>query len=231
MPTPTRHSVSLTSDGSVAAVTADVWDGDPAAGTPVVVLAHGAGSRVDHPVHRGVCAAAAAAGLTVVGFNFPYAQAGRKSPDRTERLLSCYRDVANWVGDRFGRGVVGGGRSMGGRMASLLAADGYPFAGIALLNYPLVASRGGADRPPRTEHWPKLGVPVLFVHGTRDALFPAAVYDRSRHLLSVPVTTHVITDADHVFSVLRRTGRTREDVYAEVGQVLAGWLTTLKAAA
>ena len=215
----------------MSAVSADVYTGVDAV-APVVVLAHGAGSRVDHPVHVGVCEAVAAAGPTVVAFNFAYAQAGRRSPDRTERLLRCYRDVADWVTAAFpDRAVVGGGRSMGGRMASLLAAEGYPFAGLVLLNYPLVSIRGGPDSPPRTEHWPQLTQPVLFVHGTRDRLFPPAVYERSRALLTASVTTHVIDEADHSFGILRRTGRTAADVYSEVGHVVADWLSSVRAAA
>ena len=168
----------------------------------------------------------------MVAFNFAYTEAGRRSPDRTERLLRCYRDVADWVAQAFSsRPIVGGGRSMGGRMASLLAAEGYPFAGLVLLNYPLVSSRGGPGSAPRTDHWPRLTQPVLFVHGTRDRLFPPAVYERSRALLTVPVTTHVIDEADHSFGILRRTGRTPADVYREVGRVVADWLAAVGAAA
>lgn len=223
MSSPSNSSIALQHAGAVASVTAHVWN-EGAAG-PVVMLAHGAGSHVDHPVHQGVCAAVADAGCTVVGFNFAYSEAGRRSPDRPDLLLGCYSDAAQWVEQQFpGRGIVGGGRSMGGRMSSLLAADGYPFVGLALMNYPLVAGRGGADRPPRTAHWPSIHVPVLFVHGTRDRLFPTDVYEAARDLLTVPVTMHVIDDADHVFSVPKRTGRTAADVYTEVGRAVAGWL-------
>jgi predicted alpha/beta-hydrolase family hydrolase len=213
----------------VSDVAAEVLGGDRSYAGPVLLLAHGAGSRLDHPVHRGVAEAIASAGTTVVSFNFPYSEAGRRGPDPAARLLSCYRDVGDWVASRFpGQRMVGGGRSMGGRMASLLAAAGYDFAGLALLNYPLLAARGGAGSEPRTGHWPQIEVPVLFVHGTRDRLFPPDVYAASRSLLHVPVRLHVIEDADHVFAVPKRAGRTAVGVYAEVGDVVARWLTGLE---
>lgn len=235
MPFPQHHRVALRSAGAVASVAAEVWNppGDPAHGlvpasAPVLLLAHGAGSRIDHPVHRGVAEAVAAAGHTVVAFNFSYSEAGRRAPDPVPRLLACYRDVARWATVRFGdRPLVGGGRSMGGRMASLLAADGYPLAGLVLLNYPLVASRGGPDAPPRTDHWPQIEVPVLFVHGSRDRLFPPDVFAASRALLRLPPTVHVVADADHVFGVPKRAQRGSADVHGEVAGVISRWLAAL----
>lgn len=231
VPNPQHRLIEVPSaGGGVGAVTAHLSNVGSDAGGPVLMVAHGAGSRVDHPVHQGVCGALAAAGHPVVAFNFPYAEAGRRSPDRAERLLACYRDVADDVGRRFPRrALIGGGRSMGGRMASLLAAQGYPFAGLVLLNYPLVASRGGGS--PRTDHWPDVRVPVLFVHGSRDRLFPNDVYQAAKARLTVPVTMHVIDDADHGFAVPRRTGRTQSDVYDEVAHAVDGWLSTLAVAA
>ena len=120
---------------------------------------------------------------------------------------------------------------MGGRMASLLAADGAPFAGLVLLNYPLVPVRGGADSPPRVDHWPDIAVPILFVHGTRDRLFPVDVFTERRDLLDVPVTVHVIDDADHMFAVPRRAGRTPSAVYGEVAGAISDWAATTAVAA
>lgn len=229
---PDHHRVDLTSPGAVTSVAAEVWGPASGGGGPVLLLAHGAGSRVDHPVHRGVAAAVAATGHPVVAFNFAYSEAGRRSPDLARRLLDCYRDVADWAGSQFPhRPLVGGGRSMGGRMASLLAAEGYPLAGLVLLNYPLVASRGGGSGAPRTQHWPSLSVPVLFVHGSRDRLFPSDVFSASRDLLQVPTTVHVVDDADHVFGVPKRAGRDASQVYSEVGEVVGRWLADVAVAA
>lgn len=201
-----------------------IWDEQARPGAPVVVLGHGAGAAADHPVHLGVCDAIAETGLPVATFNFPYAQAGRRSPDRTERLLDCFRDVSDAVGRALpGRPILAGGRSMGGRMASMLAAQGYPFAGLVLLNYPLIGIRSGPNSPPRVDHWPSLHLPVMFVHGTRDRLLPAELFQRHRSALPGPVTVHVVEGADHSFGVLRGTGRTAAEVYAEVAAAVAAW--------
>lgn len=229
MPRVEQHRVLIGDPGPVSAVSAEIFPGAGEDDGPILLLAHGAGSRIAHPVHRGVAEAVAAAGTTVVSFNFAYSEAGRRAPDPAARLQSCYRDVAAWVAaQRPGRPLVGGGRSMGGRMASILAAQGYPFAGLVLLNYPLVGSRGGPTSTPRTGHWPDLNVPVLFVHGTRDALFPAEVFAGHGSLLQTPVTVHVIDDADHGFAVPKRAGRSSTEVYAEVGTVVSSWMATLE---
>ena len=244
MPFPEHQRVALRSAGTVTSVAVEVWDPPGSAGSgprdgsaaapagAVLLLAHGAGARVDHPVHRGVCAAVAAAGATVVAFNFGYSEAGRRAPDAAPRLLAAYRDVGDWAAARFGhRPLVGGGRSMGGRIASILAADGYGFAGLVLLNYPLLSSRSGAGGAPRTDHWPQIDVPVLFVHGSRDRLFPPDVFAAAKAQLRVPPVVHVVDDADHVFAVPKRAQRTAEDVYAEVAGVVAPWLARLSVAA
>jgi predicted alpha/beta-hydrolase family hydrolase len=206
-------------------VSAQRWDGGDASG-PVVVLAHGAGSRLDHPLHQAVCAAVAACGHTVVAFNFCYTQAGRRAPDRMPVLRSCYDDVLAHLRSAFpGRGLVIGGRSMGGRVASLLVADGADVEGLVLLNYPLVASNAKADTPPRTGHWDHLEGPVLFVQGTRDALFDRDVFAAACGLLQRAAVTVVdIPDADHSFGVLRRTGLAPSEVYAQVGRAISQWL-------
>ena len=220
-----RSTVPLRDGGTVDRVTVRLWEGARDDG-PVVVLAHGAGSSLRHPVHLAVCEAVAAAGPTTVSFNFPYAEAQRRSPDRMPRVLDCFRDVLEWTRAQFpDRPVVTGGRSMGGRAASLLEAAEPSVAGLVLLNYPLVGVRGG---DPRTGHWPDLAAPVLFVHGTRDRLMPLALFDTSLPLLTHgAVTVHVIDGADHSFGVPRSTGRDQADVYREIGEATARWLQGL----
>lgn len=226
-----QTTIPLRDGGTVPAVTVAVWNGaqSPAA---TVVLAHGAGSSLRHDVHAGVCAAVAAAGPRVVSFNFPYAEAGRRSPDRMPRLLSCWRDVLGWARTEFTPAVlVAGGRSMGGRAASLLEAEEHTVDGLALLNYPLLPVSARAGAAPRTGHWPQLRVPVLFVHGARDRLMPLEKFRASLPLLhAAPVAVHVVDHADHGFAVPKSTGRTRDDVWREVGAAVATWLSRLAAA-
>jgi len=102
-------------------------------------------------------------GLEVVRFNFPYREKGRKIPDPMPVLKAAISEVAS----QFPRVVIGG-RSMGGRAASMLAADGFPCAGLLLFAYPLHPA-GQPDKL-RVEHFSKIRIPVLCFNGTRDAL-------------------------------------------------------------
>ena len=120
---------------------------------------------------------------------------------------------------------------MGGRAASLLEAEEPGVAGLALLNYPLVGISAKAGAPARTDHWPALAVPVLFVHGNRDRLLPLELFEQSLPLLSnAAVTVHLIDGADHGFAVPRSTGRTPADVHHEVGATVAEWVRNAAAA-
>ena len=227
--TVTRHlRLPLTPPQAVAASRAILWlpAGDPR--RRGVVLGHGAGSDADHPALRAVATALADAGHPVLAFDFPYGAAGRRHPDPPARLRSAFADALALAGDHIPPAPpVLGGRSMGGRIASLLAADGTPAAGLALLSYPLHPPGGGA---PRSEHWPRLRLPVLFVHGDRDALCDLGRLAEQRRRLRGPVTVHVVAGADHGYRVRRRDGRTEAEVLAEVADTVVTWVADLDGA-
>ncbi len=197
----------------------------------ILLLGHGAGSNVRHPLLGGIAAALAGRGATVVGFNFAYAEAGRRFPDPAARLEAAFRDALGPVARHRTEGEAGwplvlGGRSMGGRIASHLAAQGVPCAGLALLGYPLHPA-GRPDRL-RTGHWRALRalrVPLLFVQGDRDRLCDLELLERERRLLGdAPVRLHVLDGADHEFRV---RGRVPAEVAAEVAEVVAAWAASL----
>jgi len=133
-----------------------------------VLLTPGAGSGREH--HTLVAIEAALSPVPVARVDFPYRRAGRRSPDRQPILLQCVRDeVAAFAQDRSlkPRAIALGGRSMGGRMCSIAVAEGTPAAGLVLISYPLHPP-GKPDKL-RTEHFPAITVPCLFVSGDRDA--------------------------------------------------------------
>jgi len=165
-----------------------------------------------------------AGGFPVMTFDYPYMAAGRKAPDRPPKLLACHRAAATELRGRVG-GLVLAGRSMGGRMASHLAADGEPCEGLILFSYPLHPP--GRPEKLRVEHLPSITVPVLSLTGTRDAFVTKELYDE--HLGSMPnVTTHWLEDADHSYRVRKKvTGRTRDDVVDELIDVTVEWLSAL----
>ena len=165
-------------------------------GRRTLLLAHGAGTDQHHRSILGIRDAVAERGVRVVTFNYPYTEAGRGRPDRAPVLLACHRAVADDVSRRFGGPLVMGGRSMGGRMATMLVAEGYPAAGVVLFAYPLHPA--GKPERLRIEHLPDVGVPMLFFQGSRDALSRTELFDR--HIRPLPGVTVVdMEGADHSF--------------------------------
>ena len=186
------------------------------------VLAHGAGTNMDHAFLVAVAERLAARGVAVVRFNFPYTERGDRAPDRAPVLEACYRAVLAQVrADLGGDRLVIGGKSMGGRMASHLAAAGEPLDGLVFLGYPLHPA--GRPQQLRDAHLPRIAVPMLFLTGTRDALCPL---DTLRPILArLPqATLHVVEDGDHSFAVRKKSGRTAEMVLDELADATVGWL-------
>jgi predicted alpha/beta-hydrolase family hydrolase len=134
---------------------------------PALVVAHGAGAGMDHPFIAGFCEELATAGVSALRFNFPYLEAGRKSPgtpkDATAAVVAAVEAATDRIG---GRPVFAGGKSYGGRMASMAAAEGMPAAGLVFLGYPLHAP-GRTDQV-RDDHLYGLSQPMLFLQGTKD---------------------------------------------------------------
>lgn len=188
-----------------------------------VVVAHGAGTAMDHPFLVAFADGLAARGVASVRFNFPYTERGDRAPDRAPVLEACYRAVLHAVRADpalAGRLVIGG-KSMGGRMASHLAAAGEAVDGLLFLGYPLHPA--GRPQQLRAAHLPRIAAPMLFLTGTRDALCPL---DTLRPLLAdLPrATLHVVADADHSFAVRTKSGRTAEDVMDELLEASCGWV-------
>jgi len=159
-----------------------------------LLLAPGAGADRDQATLVALDQAATEAGLAVQRMDFPYRQAGRKAPDRAPVLVESVRTGADSV--NAGRLVLGG-RSMGGRMCSMAVAEGQvPRAvGLLLISYPLHPP--GRPEKRRTEHFPSLSVPCLFVSGTRDAFGSPAELEEATKAIPGPVTHHWIEGKDH----------------------------------
>lgn len=201
--------------------TTRVWMTGDAARGPVVILAHGAGAGADHPLMVGLSDQLAAAGALCITFNYPYKEEGRRWPDPMARLLACHRAVLAWTGKRTGRTPVLAGRSMGGRMSTYLAADGEPVRALVLYAYPLHPP--GRPEKLRSEHLPRIGVPMLFVRGGRDAFSRPELFDR--HVRALKLATVVdLPGLDHSF---RGKGRKTEQVNRMVAEESIRWLAGL----
>ncbi len=224
-----RLRIEMSSPQSVPYTDAVLWRPHADRAGLAFVLAHGAGSDLTSPILRAVGRGLAEHGFPAIAFNFPYAQAGNKRPDPAVRLESAYRDAIAVVQGVLGpeRPLVLGGRSMGGRIATHLAAAGLRCAGLVLLAYPLHPA--GRPEKLRTGHWAKLGVPLLFLSGDRDRLCDLDLLDRERlaHLRGVAHRLHVLAGCDHSFAVRASEGRAEGEVLAEIVSVISGWAEAL----
>jgi predicted alpha/beta-hydrolase family hydrolase len=160
--------------------------------------------------------------MSVVGFNVLYTEKKKGPPDRMPRLMECFAAVAEEARDQLApQFVFIGGHSMGGRAASTLAADGFPCDGLLLLAYPLHPA--GQPEKLRDAHLARIAMPVLCLNGTRDELCGQDLMQRVVQGLPPTFTMHWLEAADHGFHVLKRSGRTNEDVLHEIGAVAREW--------
>lgn len=141
---------------------------DPPEADVVLVLAHGAGSGMRTPFLTGFAEAVGRLGVATLRFEFPYMRAGRRAPDRPPVLVEAWREAfAGAASSARGRPVFAGGKSMGGRIASMAAAEGMPAAGLVFLGYPLHPP--GRPEKMRDAHLDAVAAPMLFLQGSRDA--------------------------------------------------------------
>lgn len=184
------------------------------------VLAHGAGAGERHPFMIAFGRGLAARGIDVVTFNFPYMDQKRRVPDKAPVLEARFREVieAARQGERAGRRLFIGGKSMGGRMATHLAAQGAieDLAGVIALGYPLHPP--GRPDQPRTAHLPAITSPVLIVQGEHDVFGTPAELEPVIATMRAAVTLHVVPGADHSFKV---RGRPSEEIYEPIFDVIS----------
>ena len=192
-----------------------------------VVLGHGAGATMDSPFMNAFAQGLAAQGLRVARFEFPYmaarrADGRRRPPDRQPRLLACWQEVIQALAPAP---LVIGGKSLGGRMASLIAADGDTrddrVRALVCLGYPFHPP--GKPERLRTEHLQRgLNIPTLIVQGTRDALGTRAEVEG--YGLPRAIRFHWVPDGDHSLVPRKASGRSVEDNWSEAIDAIAKFL-------
>ena len=225
---PTREEFTITVPHQGVREVSAILDQPGVEPRGVLVLAHGSGAPMGSDFLEAVAPRIAeAAQLAVLRFNYAYAElmvrsGGRRPPERRPALESVHQAAVEVARARFpGLPLLGGGKSLGGRIATLMAADGVPFDGLVLLGYPLHPP--GKPERQRVEHFPSVGVPTLFLQGTRDALADLDLLRPALERFQGPATLHVVEGGDHSFAVLRRSGRTPEDVLEELAAATASW--------
>jgi predicted alpha/beta-hydrolase family hydrolase len=193
----------------------------------VFICAHGAGGHKDDGSMKRLAKALEACGVEVVRFNFPYREQGSRRPDPMPVLKEAIKEQVERVRTgKFGATkLILGGRSMGGRAASMLAAEGFECDGLLLAAYPLHPA--GKPEKLRDAHLPGIRCPVLCLNGTRDTLCDRSLMKKALEKVTAPWTMHWIEGADHSFNVLKSSGRTNADVDAEVEEAARAWLGTV----
>lgn len=202
---------------------------DPAtvgSGGTVFVCAHGAGGHMGDRAVLGVSAALRERGLHVARFNFLYRERGAARPDAMPQLLSCFAAVVARVREELEPAIlILGGRSMGGRVASLLSADGFPCQGLLMLAYPLHPP--GQPEKLRSAHLSSIRTPVLCINGTRDTFCRRDLMETVLLDVKTRWTMRWIEGADHGFHVLKRSGTTDQAVLAAIADATEEWVATL----
>lgn len=191
------------------------------------VLAHGAGAGMHHRLMEQHAETLGARGLATLRYQFPYMEEGRRRPDWPNKLTATVRSAVVAAGDLCpDLPLFAGGRSMGGRMTSTAAArEPLPgVLGLAFLAFPLHPPKTPGSE--RAEHLANVDVPMLFLQGTRDKLARLDLLEPVCDSLS-RARLHLIDGADHSFAVLKRSGRTDDEVQAEIADSLVDWARAL----
>ncbi len=201
----------------------NVYPADSA--SAAMVVAHGAGAGQASPFMVRTATGLAERGVITATFDFPYMASGRRAPDRPEVLERCWREAIDAARARFDvLPLFIGGKSMGGRIASHVAAQGGDgVAGLVFLGYPLHPP--GKPDQRRDAHLPAIRQPMLFVQGTRDAFGTA---DEIRALLPrlQRATVHEIAGGDHSFKIPGRGAPKPETVLAQIVDTVRDWIAS-----
>ena len=212
-----------------AVVTALVYSAPAPRLDAALILAHGAGAGQHSPFMATFARALAGLGVDTVTFNFLYTEQKRRIPDRRPALEACYAAVCAAVRaevDSAARALFIGGKSMGGRIATHVAAAGLaePLRGVVLLGYPLHPPGRPDER--RDSHLPDITCPMLFVQGSRDAFGTPSELAPVVPKLRAPAAIHEVTGGDHSFKVSTNAAR-QAAVFGDVQQTIVKWMRDL----
>jgi predicted alpha/beta-hydrolase family hydrolase len=197
---------------------------DDAANGVVFVCAHGAGGNMNDRAVVQTANALRKRGIGVVRFNFLYKEKKSGRPDAMPRLKETITAVvARLRAESSPKTLIIGGRSMGGRAASMLAADQFDCDGLLLLAYPLHPP--GKPDQLRDAHLPAITVPVVCFNGTRDPFCTPQLMNDVLERVSTSWEMHWMEGADHSFHVLKSSGKTDGEVLAEIADTAKNWVT------
>jgi hypothetical protein len=192
------------------------------------VFGHGAGAGMQHRFMEAASARLAEHGIASLRYQFPYMEAGSRRPDSRTTLLATVRAAVACAAEAApDLPLLAGGRSMGGRMTSLAAAEA-PLPGVqGLVFFGFPLHPAGRPSIERAAHLEQVALPMLFLQGDRDQLADLELLGPICARFSEHVTLHVVPTADHSFHVLKRSGRTDDEVLAELARTVEDWSARL----
>lgn len=213
-------------DGEQVSAVLSLPESDQTPGPVGVILAHGAGNDMNHPLLVSLSQGLVQAGYLTLRFNFLYREKGRKRPDQQKVLEKTWLSVYHFLRDhpRYRpEKILAIGKSMGGRVAAQMVAGGLlPVTHLGFLGYPLHAP--GKKENLRDSHFDHIKIPMLFFAGTRDSLCDLAALSRVLERLSAPWELEIIEGGDHSLLLPKSAGRIQEEVYEQVLQKTLAWL-------
>jgi predicted alpha/beta-hydrolase family hydrolase len=196
----------------------------PTTAQRLLVLAHGAGAGMSHPLMEKLAGELAGVGVATLRYQFPYMEGRRRVPDApavlTATVVAAVRAAAEAAP---GLPLLAGGKSMGGRMTSQAAAQ-YPLddvRGLVFFGFPLHAPNHPATK--RADHLVRVMQPMLFLQGTRDTLADLKLLRPICAKLGSRATLYVIETADHSFHMLKSSGRSDTEVLRELAETVESW--------
>jgi uncharacterized protein len=200
----------------------------PPDATSLYVLAHGAGAGMRHPFLGRMAEALALRGIATLRYQFPYMERKARRPDLPAVATATVR-AAVALAHRLEPELplIAGGKSFGGRMTSTAqAAEPLPgVRGLAFLGFPLHPP--GKPAVTRGEHLDAVQVPMLFLQGDRDEFAEPLLLRQVLRNLGARATLHLVNGGDHSFSVPKKSGRSADDVFAELATTIADWASGL----
>ncbi len=195
-------------------------------GAAPLVIGHGAGNDMHSPLLSGFADGLGEAGIGSLRFNFPYKQQGRRAPDPPAVLRDALSAAFEEARERTkGAPVLAGGKSLGGRIASVLVADGMPAAGLVFVGYPLHAP--GKTERIRDEHLDRIQVPMLFLQGTADPFARWDLLEAVVARLGTRAELYPVEGGDHSFRVRGRK-RPDEEIGRELAEPAAAFIRTVQ---
>ena len=192
-----------------------------------IIVAHGAGNDMNNPLLASFADGLAASGYPALRFNFLYKERGSKAPDSEETLIktwqAAYRTLEQVTGLDIGVRMAAG-KSMGGRIASQMVADGLLRVDrLVFLGYPL--HPGNNKEKLRDAHLYRIKIPMLFFAGTRDALCDLSRLETVLKKLPAAWEVYTVEGGDHSFHVPKSIGMTDEDVHRKIVEKTLDWLS------